>query len=358
MKKLILVIEDNEMVRENTAEILGLANYAVITAENGYIGIDKARKEKPDLILCDIMMPVCDGFSVLQELTNCPKTASIPFVFLSSKSEKSDLRKGMNLGADDYLTKPFEEDDLLISIKSRLDKHQNLKKEFSTKISEFNKIIDEASQYVNLDSLTQDLTINNYKKKEVLFTEGSAAHNLFRVQQGSVKTFVTTADGKEFITGLYGPGDYIGQLSLLSDKGKYIESAVILNQAQIFEVPKINFIKLLYENKTVSNKFLKLVSNNLIELQQKLTNMAFNSVRQRTAKALLDLNDRGILIDEDSFGIDIARDDFAGIIGTATETAIRMLTQFKKEGIISIDFQRKIILKDKNRLNNLATFVR
>lgn len=358
MKELILVIEDNEMVRENTAEILSLANYKVITAANGSIGIDKAKEEKPDLILCDIMMPVCDGFTVLKELSNCQNTASIPFVFLSSKSEKSDLRKGMNLGADDYLIKPFEEDDLLSTVKSRLEKHQSLKKECLTINSGFNKFIDEASKYVNLESLIQDLRSNHYKKKEVLFTEGAAAHTLYRVQMGTAKTFITTDDGKEFITGLYGPGDFLGHSSLLSDKGKYIESAVILNQAKIFEVPKINFIKLLYENKTVSNKFLKLTSNNLIELQQKLTNMAFNSVRQRTAKALLDLDDGGILIDNVSSGIDIARDDLAGIIGTATETAIRMLTQFKQEGIITIDFQKKIILKDKNRLNKLASLVK
>src|SRR6185436_13315255 len=101
MKK-ILLIEDNQDVRENTSEILQLANYIVFTAENGKVGVELAHQEKPDLIICDIMMPELDGYGVLHILNKTPDTATIPFIFLSAKSEKSDFRKGMNLGADDY----------------------------------------------------------------------------------------------------------------------------------------------------------------------------------------------------------------------------------------------------------------
>src|SRR4051812_33462814 len=108
MKK-ILLIEDSREMRENTAEILELANYNVITAANGKIGVEYAVKELPDLIICDIMMPELDGYGVLYMLGKNPATASIPFIFLTAKAEKTDLRKGMSMGADDYLTKPFEE---------------------------------------------------------------------------------------------------------------------------------------------------------------------------------------------------------------------------------------------------------
>ena len=129
--KKILIIEDNEDVRENTAELLELANYNVVVAENGRVGVVKAREEQPDLIICDVMMPELDGYGVLNMLSREPETSVIPFIFLTAKADKSDFRKGMNLGADDYLTKPFDENDLLDIIQIRLKKSEVLKKDFS-----------------------------------------------------------------------------------------------------------------------------------------------------------------------------------------------------------------------------------
>jgi CheY-like chemotaxis protein len=108
MKK-ILLIEDNTDVRENTAEILSLAQYNVITAKNGKEGVELAQKEKPDLIICDIMMPVLDGHGVLHLLSKNDETSGIPFIFLTAKAERSDFMKGMELGADYYLTKQFDD---------------------------------------------------------------------------------------------------------------------------------------------------------------------------------------------------------------------------------------------------------
>jgi DNA-binding response OmpR family regulator len=110
MAKKILVIEDNSEVRENLEEILELSGYEVVVAEDGKVGVDKAISEKPDLILCDVMMPRLDGFGVLNILSKRSQTADIPFIFLTAKTEKSDFRRGMNLGADDYITKPFYKD--------------------------------------------------------------------------------------------------------------------------------------------------------------------------------------------------------------------------------------------------------
>src|ERR1017187_8368209 len=107
MKK-VLIVEDNKTVRENISEILELAEYQVLTAENGKVGVDVAIKELPDIIVCDIMMPELDGYGVLHMLSKNPKTSSIPFIFLTAKADRVDFRKGMEMGADDYLTKPFE----------------------------------------------------------------------------------------------------------------------------------------------------------------------------------------------------------------------------------------------------------
>src|SRR5687768_510850 len=121
MKK-ILLIDDNESIRENAAQVLRLAQYEVSEAENGKVGVEKAKLEIPDLIICDIVMPQLDGFGVLHVLSKYPTTAAIPFVFLTGKSERENIRKGMNLGADDYLVKPFAEKELLEVVERRLQK--------------------------------------------------------------------------------------------------------------------------------------------------------------------------------------------------------------------------------------------
>ncbi|MDO9039503.1 MAG: response regulator, partial [Lutibacter sp.] len=119
MKK-VLLIEDDVVVRENTAELLELANYKVFTAANGKIGVAEAKKQLPDIILCDIMMPELNGYGVLQILSKEHETKHIPFIFLSAKTEHKDIRKGMDMGADDYITKPFDESELFSAIESRL----------------------------------------------------------------------------------------------------------------------------------------------------------------------------------------------------------------------------------------------
>jgi len=124
----ILIIEDEHLILESIAEYLQLEGYECVKATNGEEGIQKAKDETPDLIVCDIKMPGLNGHEVLQDLRANPRTSTIPFIFLSALVNKSDLRKGMILGADDYLTKPFQPEDLLSSVKTRLEKHSAIKK--------------------------------------------------------------------------------------------------------------------------------------------------------------------------------------------------------------------------------------
>lgn len=352
----ILIIEDNKDVRENTAAILELEGYAVATAENGKMGVEIAKQLLPNVIVCDIMMPELDGYEVLQELNKTAQTAKIPFIFLTAKTEKIDMRKGMNLGADDYLTKPFTENELLEAIQSRLKKHSFLKKEFSRTIEGVSQFIEEASKYMDLDHLSRDYTLMPYKKKDLLFMEGSTANSLYFIKSGVVKTFKTTEKGKEFVTGLCSAGHFVGQLSLLSDNGTYTESAAVIEDAEIYEIPKLDFTTLIHAKKEVANKFVSLVSNNLVDVQEQMMNVAYATVRQRVAKALLDIHDKRILTNNTDEGISITREDFAGLIGTATETAIRMLTELREEGLISIDAKRKITIEEKRALENIAMF--
>ena len=119
MKK-ILVIEDDSEMRRNIVLMLQLEQYQPIAAENGRVGVELAKREKPDLILCDVMMPELDGYGVLKALREDTNTTLIPFIFLTAKGEKDDLRSGMNLGADDYITKPVSQADLLKASEVRL----------------------------------------------------------------------------------------------------------------------------------------------------------------------------------------------------------------------------------------------
>lgn len=119
MKK-ILIAEDHVQVRENIAELLGLAGYQSITAADGREAVEKAISNAPDLILCDVMMPQLDGYGVIKILRSNPRTASIPVIFLTARSAQEDLRKGMSLGAADYITKPFDNAELLQAIELRL----------------------------------------------------------------------------------------------------------------------------------------------------------------------------------------------------------------------------------------------
>ena len=119
-KKKILIIEDQAPMRRNIALLLEMSGYEVFTAENGRVGIEAARKHLPDLILCDVMMPELDGHAVVQALRAETATATTPFIFLTARSDKADIRMGMNFGADDYLTKPVIRDDLIAAVQARL----------------------------------------------------------------------------------------------------------------------------------------------------------------------------------------------------------------------------------------------
>ena len=135
MKK-ILIIEDEPEMRRNITALLRYHEYKPIEAENGRKGIEAARREKPDLVLCDVMMPELDGHGVLQALQQDTELALIPFIFLTAKGEKDDLRSGMNLGADDYLTKPVANADLVRAIEARLRRsQQQAKREFKPDFS-------------------------------------------------------------------------------------------------------------------------------------------------------------------------------------------------------------------------------
>ncbi|MCL4280986.1 MAG: response regulator [Flavobacteriales bacterium] len=350
--KTLLLIEDDADVRDNTAEILELANYRVLKAENGKKGVDIARRELPDLVLCDIMMPDLDGYGVLHMLGRNPETAEIPFIFLSAKAERSDVRRGMDLGADDYLTKPFEESELLNAIEGRLKRSQLFRKGFDRTLNGLNDFMDQARGVAALQDLSKDRKIRVVERKGILFHEGDELRNVPFLVSGKMRTFKVNNDGKEFVTGLHVPGDFIGYLGML-EGGHAMETAEAMEESEVALVPKEDLMRLLYRDRDVSMRFIRMLTQEVGEKQERLLQLAYASVRQRVAQALLQLHDRFNADKSDDLGVRISRDDLAAIVGTATESLIRCLTDLKDEGLIATQ-GRDIRIADHRGLERLA----
>jgi DNA-binding response OmpR family regulator len=176
MTEKILVIEDNAEMRENICEILSMSGYLLFDAENGKEGVEIALAEVPNLILCDIMMPQLDGYSVLNRLSREETTSSIPFIFLTAKADRSDMRKAMDLGADDYITKPFDNLDLINAVRSRLDKARRVS-EASNKapLHGMELLLKEVHGLSDITKMSDSSITKKYKKKEFIFADGDDA---------------------------------------------------------------------------------------------------------------------------------------------------------------------------------------
>ena len=345
MNTTILLIEDNPEMADNIVSILELADYNVLSAPNGRIGVDLAQKHVPDLVLCDVMMPELDGYGVLHILNKHPETAGIPFIFLTAKADKSDFREGMNLGADDYVTKPFDGFDLLKVIEIRLKKSALLKAPLGNDLNDVNTFFNKAKELKEFQKLSENRPLRAFKKKDVIFTEGQTPGELYFVSKGSIKTYKINYDGKELVTGIHPAGSFIGYTALLDDK-PYSENAEAMEDTQVSLIPKNDFLILLYSSKDVARKFIKMLSNNLDETERRLLDVAYQSVRQRVAGALLQIRDKSGVAGNGNV-IAFARKDISGLIGTATESLNRTLADFKDEGLIAIAGDGLRILDEK-----------
>ncbi len=348
MKK-ILLIEDNADIRENTAEILELTNYRVFTAENGKVGVELALREKPDLIVCDIMMPVLDGYGVLHMLKKNDATKNTAFIFLSAKSDRTDFRKGMELGADDYISKPFTETELLNAIESRLKKAAQVNADLTNeKPAPGNEI----SVADTIRDLVSNRDINKYKKKQVVFNEGNRPSCLYYIQKGKIKTYKSNEDGKELVVDLYHEGDFLGYVALF-ENNNYRETAEAMEDSELAVIPKEDFESFIYQSPSISRKFIQMLAMNISEKETHLINLAYNSLRKKVADSLLRIYKKYNRVHENNFPIALSRENLASVAGTATESLIRTLSDFKNERLIDIKEGIIIILNEK-KLENLA----
>ncbi len=349
MKK-VLLIEDDRQLRENTAELLELANYRVFKAADGKQGIASAISVLPDVIICDIMMPNADGYEVIETLAKNPKTKGLPFIFLSAKTDRKDVRKGMELGADDYLTKPFEESELFGAIESRLARAAILKdlnkKEGLPAKKERPKLrsINELKNFIDDYGI-----ITSYQFGESIYTEGDHANMVYLVQKGMVKTHKLESHGKEFITGFYKEDDFFGFIGF-NKNTVHEEYATAIEATSVIGLPKESLRNILEDSPELALELLEAMAINLTDAKEQLLQMAYGSVRKKTASTLLRFAEK---LKEDKQGnIHVMRSDLAAVAGMATETLIRTLSHFKSEGLIGIQ-DRNIRILDLEGLRRI-----
>ncbi|WP_316818991.1 response regulator [Pedobacter nyackensis] len=348
-KTTVLIIEDNEDIRESTAEILELANFDVIQAHNGKIGVELATTHSPDLILCDIMMPELDGYGVLYMLSKNPKTAVIPFIFLTAKAERIDMRKGMEMGADDYLTKPFDDVELLNAIESRLSKKDKNELFYSQSIDKLTTLLGGTSGINTLQKMIAERKVRNVKKRQLIYFDGDDVAGIYLIITGKVKTIKLSEDGRELLTGMYGPDEYFGIPAFLSQE-PYAETAEALEDSTVCLLPKDMVDELLNKYPDVTRQFMQILSNNLLDKEEQLLQLAYHSVRKRMAEVLIRLCKQEN--QDEIMNLKISRDNLAAMAGMATETVSRILSDFRDEEIIEKKGSQIIIL-DESRLQNM-----
>jgi len=348
MKK-ILVIEDEPEVRDNIAEILQLSGYEVMKAGDGLSGVETALTAVPDLIICDITMPGLDGYEVLYSLYRHPRTSGIPFIFLTASTEKEQVRKAMTAGADDYLTKPFEGIELLNAVESCLKKRQLRQAAAAQRGGLPTMSQAPITELLRLQPEQRD--IHDLRRKQMIFQEGQRPTAIYYLVSGKIKTYRIHPDGKEFITNIAGPGEFIGYAALLQDIN-YQDNAQVLEDGGMMLISRQEFLQLMAVNGRVAQHFIDLLARDVKAQEHSLINLAYNSLRKRVANGLLQLVAKFPEGGQNA-SVGISRDNLSHLIGSATESLTRTLSDFRNERLIDIR-DGKIYLLNRERLSNLA----
>jgi DNA-binding response OmpR family regulator len=324
MKK-ILLIEDHQDIRENTTEILQLAGFEVFPAENGKVGVEIARDQTPDIVVCDIMMPVLDGYGVLHLFRRDEILSQVPFIFLTAKSERADQRKAMELGADDYLTKPFTELELLAAIEARLQKSGSGPQR-SASPRKLQDAKDQLHQFFRNLFKEEGCDLIKLPKKHLLFSEGQYPQSVYWLEKGIIKHYRTTSFGKSLISKLDFGQELVGLYDALLPHSyrSYAEASTPL---EIRAIPKEKALKALSENAPMLMAALQLVAEDANRLTDKMVHLAYTPMRDRVlseAEQLRSqLQDHGYSESDRIF----SREEMAQIAGTATESLIRVLNE-------------------------------
>lgn len=255
------------------------------------------------------------------------------------------------MGADDYITKPFDDIELLNAIEIRLKKLSILEQAYAPGHTGINNFIRDITDAGLINLVKDNYNSEVYHKKQVLYSEGKKARNLYFLQSGKIKAWRTSEEGKEYITNLYAEGDFIGYSPLIEEK-PYEDTAEVLEEAEVLVIPRDDFMKLVYSDINIAVKFVKIISRNIKEKEERLLSLAYNSLRRRVAKALVDIHEKFSRSGVENPVLDITREDIANYVGTATESLIRTISDFKAEKLIEVK-DGKIRIMRLDNLRNL-----
>ena len=240
--------------------------------------------------------------------------------------------------------------ELLNAIEIRLKKAAILDTKYAPSQEGINEFIKDVKKSGLISQLADQYDVENYTKKQTLYQETKRPRFLYYLVNGKVKGFKTHEDGKEYITDLFSEGDFIGYPALIEDKN-YDDSAVVMEESEIMQIPKEDFLQMIYSNMDVAAKFIRIITQNVKEKEERLLSLAYSSLRKRVAKALIDIQAKFNAEGPDK-PLAISREDFAHYVGTATESLIRTLSDFKSEKLITIK-EGKISIINSEKLNNL-----
>ncbi|RYY98809.1 MAG: response regulator [Chitinophagaceae bacterium] len=343
----ILVIDDDKMSRDVASQILTLANYEVLQADNGQSGLEIALQRRPDLIVCDIVMPVLDGYGVLRVAQKHPLLRHTPVIVCSGNADISEVRRAMDSGADDFIAKPFCTTDLLGAIESRLRKHQYAAALLPGDAPPRPALRGERWEDA-VRQLVEGRNINSFGKRHLLYEYGCRVQHVYYVLSGKLRTFVRNDNGKDLVLELYGPGDFVGYEALLGE-GIYRNTAETLEYAELAVIPREDMQQAIAANAEVQRAFFRMLSKSLERKQRYQLLLAYDSLRRKVAQALLRL-ERKFGDGQTPFRINLAREVMASIAGTATESLIRTLGDFRNEGLIDVEANGAIVVRDAKRL--------
>jgi CRP-like cAMP-binding protein len=227
-----------------------------------------------------------------------------------------------------------------------------LKKELSTGIDGLQHLMQVTQNNNSFQAFTDGRNTNKYKKKQLIYTEGNHPNRLYYVLKGKVKVYRSNDDGKELVTEIATPGDFIGYISLLEDT-IYKDNAQAMEETELAIIPKEDFDELMNNNKEISKQFIKLLARNISAKEKQLLSIAYNSLRKKVADALIMLQKKLNEKNEPGFAIDLGRENMANVAGTAKESLIRTLGDFRDEKLIDITQEGSIIILNQKKLEQL-----
>ena len=346
----IVVIEDQEEVRENLMETLELADYEVFGACDGHEGVRAVKEHLPQLVLCDVMMPRLDGFGVLELLRKDATTAAIPLVFLTARAERDDLRRGMNLGAADYVTKPFFQDELLRVVELRLaDAAASSPRQQAARNG--GGLVDESAATAALLALRERGRRRGYHERAPICFAGDTAHSAFYVERGRVRLFRDTDFGKGITVDAVGPGGWVGVGDVIAEAAMSA-SASAYPEAEVVIVDRAEVVDAFRHEPALGMWLARQLAQDIALRNESLLQVAYFSVRKRVAEFLLRADER--LGDGAAERVlDFRREDIAETIGTTPESVTRVLTEFRREGAVELPGAGGVVVASRAKLSGV-----